>query len=248
MSRRIFIAAALAFAAVTAQSAPAPDVLPAASPEVSTDRPVQFWFIRHGESEINVAAMAHPVPDAGVSYPLTRAGVQQALTLANALAATPITTIYTSTRLRAIQTADAIAFRQGLNLTLAPEAIEMELGIPIDATDGRQLYRGLLQKWLIEKDINARIDAGESFADAQKRFLPFVRELMNRHANDTGVVIVVSHGATLGLFVPVLAPNVPADYMMSHPLSNTSIIKTKLRDGKLFCTEWAGERIPIAGN
>ena len=62
---------------------------------------------------------------------------------------------------------------------------------------------------------------------------------MNRHADDTGVVIVMSHGATLGLLVPMLATNVPADFALRHPLRNTSIIKTELRDGALFCTEWA---------
>ena len=38
----------------------------------------------------------------------------------------------------------------------------------------------------------------------------------------------------------MLAPNVPADYALRHPLTNTGIIKTELRDGKLFCTEWIG--------
>jgi len=202
--------------------------------------PLQIWFVRHAESELNVATLAHPVADEGVTYPLTQTGVQQATALADALESTPVTTIYASTRVRAIQTADAIAFRHGLNVTLAPEAIEIDLGIPIDASDGRQQYRDLVHKWVIDKDATARIGAGETLVDAQRRFLPFVRELMNRHVDDTGVVIVVSHGATLGVLVPVLAANVPADFALNHPLSNTSIIKTELRDGKLFCTEWAG--------
>lgn len=230
---RIFIAACAI--GLTAVAAPVP-----AAENPTAGQRLQFWFIRHGESEVNVTTLPHPVPDAGVTYPLTRAGVQQVLTLADTLASAPITTIYTSTRVRAIQTADAIAFRHGLSVTLAPEAAEIDLGIPIDAADGRQQYRDLVRKWIVDKDVNARVGDGESFADAQRRFLPFVRELMNRHADDTGVVIVVSHGAMLGMFVPVLAPNVPADFVLDHPLSNTSIIKTELRDGKLLCTEWAG--------
>ncbi|HEY5809857.1 MAG TPA: histidine phosphatase family protein [Povalibacter sp.] len=217
-----------------------PVALPVVAAESAAGRPLQFWFIRHGESEVNVATMAHPVPDGGVSYPLTRSGVQQVTALADNLSSMPVTTIYTSTRVRAIQTADAIAFRHGLSITLAPEVAEIDLGIPIDAADGRQQYRDLVRKWIVDKDATARIGEGESYADAQRRFLPFVRELMNRHADDTGVVIIVSHGAMLGIFVPVLAPNVPADFTLNHPLSNTSIIKTELRDGKLFCTEWAG--------
>lgn len=212
--------------------------MPAWSAEAAVQR-AQIWFVRHAESELNVSTQAHTVPDQGVSYPLTRNGAQQALALADALADTPITTIYTSTRLRAIQTADALAFRHGLEIRLAPEAAEIDLGIPLDAPDWSERYRGLATRWVVEKDLAARIGAGESFADVQRRFLPFVRELMNRHADDTGVVIVMSHGATLGLLVPMLATNVPADFALRHPLRNTSIIKTELRDGALFCTEWA---------
>ncbi|MBB6094464.1 putative phosphoglycerate mutase [Povalibacter uvarum] len=204
------------------------------------DGPVQIWFIRHAESELNVDTIAHDARDEGVTYPLTRTGVLQATALAEATANVPVTTIYTSTRIRAIQTADALAFKHGLNVKLAPEAAEIDLGIPLDSPDWRQLYRGLATRWVIDKDLAARIGEGESFADVQRRFLPFVRELMNRHADDTGVVVVVSHGATLGLLVPVLAPNVPGDLSLRRPLSNTSIIKTELRDGKLFCIEWAG--------
>lgn len=234
LSRRLF--AAVAAVALLAPAVPQH----ALAAENSTDQPLQIWFIRHAQSEINVATVPHPVADYGITYPLTRDGVEQASGLAEALASTPITTIYTSTLLRAIQTADALAFKHGLALSLAPEAVEINLGIGVDAPDGRQIYRDLANKWVIEKDIAARVGDGESFADAQRRFLPFVRELMNRHATDTGVVVVISHGATLGLLVPMLAPNVPADYALRHSLSNTSIIKTELRDGKLFCTEWAG--------
>lgn len=233
-SRWLFVAAA-AFA-LMASAAPQ-RVLAAGS---ATGQPLQIWFIRHAQSEINVDTVPHPVPDGGITYPLTKDGVEQANALAEALTSIPVTTIYTSTFLRAIQTADALAFKHGLTLSLAPEAVEINLGIAPDAPDGRQVYRELANRWVIENDLAARVGDGESFADAQRRFLPFVRELMNRHASDTGVVVVVSHGATLGLLVPVLAPNVPADYVLRHSLSNTSIIKTELRDGKLFCTEWAG--------
>lgn len=231
LSRRLFVEAA----AVALVASAAPQVALAAAKQ-----PLQIWFIRHAQSELNVATLPHPVPDGGITYPLTKQGVEQANTLAEALAATPIVSIYTSTHLRAIQTADALAFKHGLTLSLAPEAIELDLGVKPDADDTRQVYLDLTRKWLAEKDVNARNGEGESFAEMQRRFLPFVRELMNRHIDDTGVVVVVSHGATLGLMVPVLASNLPADYALRHPLTNTGIIKTELRDGKLFCTEWIG--------
>ena len=230
LSRRAFVAAAGAAAAVAA--------LPAAA---QTDGPLQIWFIRHAESEINVSGSPRPVADGGVSYPLTRKGVEQAKALAEATAAAPIVAIYTSTHLRAVQTADALAFRHDLTLTLAPEAIEIDLGIrPDSQEDSRTVYVELARKWTVEKDLEARHGEGESFADVQRRFLPFVREVMNRHAQDSGVVAIVAHAATIGFMVPVLAGNVPSDYALRHPLPNTGIVKTELRDSRLFCLDWLG--------
>ena len=208
--------------------------------ESNADASLQIWFVRHAESEINVATAAHPVPDAGVSYPLTKRGMEQAAAFADAHANTPVLAIYTSTLLRAIQTSDALAFKHRIPVTLAPEARELDLGIALDAPDFEPLYHELRNKWLAEGDIEARYGQGESLADIQRRFLPFVREVMNRHAHDRGVVIIMSHGGTLGFLVPMLANNVPGDFAFRHPLTNTGIIKTELKDNSLVCIEWLG--------
>ena len=212
----------------------------ASLPTPADAAPLQIWFIRHGESEINLPG-PKPVPDDGVSYPLTRRGVEQARALVDSLQGVSIMQIYSSTRLRAIQTADALAFDRGLTVSLAPEAVEIDFGLPLDSSEeGKAMYRDLVNKWFVAKDADARTDQGESLTDLQRRFLPFVREVMNRHALDTGVVVIVAHGATLGYMVPMLATNVPSDFALRHPLPNTGIIKTELRDSRLFCTEWAG--------
>lgn len=230
LGRRTFLGLAGLLAIVTSLPAPAADA-----------SPLQIWFIRHGESEINVIPAPRPVPDDGVTYPLTRRGIEQSRALAAALSRMPITKIYSSTRLRAIQTADALALEHTLPLSLAPEAVEINFGTePVSAGESRALYQDLVRRWLVEKDVDARLEGGESFAEVQRRFLPFVREVMNRHALDSGVVVIVAHGATLGYMVPMLATNVPSDFALRHPLPNTGIIKTELRDSRLFCTEWAG--------
>jgi 2,3-bisphosphoglycerate-dependent phosphoglycerate mutase len=230
LSRRAFVAAA--GAAVAAAALPA---------KAQGSGALQIWFVRHAESEINVPGNPRPVPDGGVTYPLTRRGVEQAKALAEATASAPIVAIYTSTQLRAVQTADAVAFRHELTLTLAPEAVEIDLGLkPGSPEDPRTVYVELARKWTAEKDFEARHGEGESFADVQRRFLPFVREVMNRHAQDSGVVMIVAHAATIGFMLPVLASNVPSDYALLHPLPNTGIVKTELRDSRLFCLDWLG--------
>lgn len=230
-SRRAFVTAA--GAALTAAA------LPAFAAE--TSGALQIWFVHHAESEINVPGNPRPVPDGGMTYPLTRKGVEQAKALAEATADVPIVAVYTSTYLRAVQTADAVAFRHDLTLSLAPEAVEVDLGIkPGSPEDSRAVYVELARKWTVEKDLEARHGEGESFADVQRRFLPFVREVMNRHGQDSGVVVIVAHAATLAFMVPVLANNVPPDYAVLHPMPNTGIIRTELRDSRLFCLDWLG--------
>jgi probable phosphoglycerate mutase len=236
LSRRAFAARAAAAAALVAIGS-----LPQQIFAAEAASPLQIWFIRHGESEINVPGAPRPVPDGGVTYPLTRKGVEQARALVANLRDVPITQIYTSTHLRAVQTADAIAFDHTMTLALAPEVVEINFGVTPDSKeDTRTVYVDLARKWVVDKDVDARHGQGESFADVQRRFLPFVREIMNRHSLDSGVVVIVAHAGTLGLMVPMLANNVPADFAMRHPLPNTGIIKTELRDSRLYCTDWAG--------
>jgi probable phosphoglycerate mutase len=207
-------------------------------------KPVQIWFVRHAQSELNDDAFPHTVPDAGISYPLTERGVQQANALADQLAETPLLDIYASTRLRAIQTADAIAFRRGMTVKLAPEAAEINLDSAPGMSDSRAIFAELTQRWFDAKDLEAHNGNGESFMDLQRRFLPFVRELMNRHADDSGTIVIVSHSATIALMVPMLATNISAKFALTHTVPNGAVVKTELRDGHLYCTDWGA--IPAA--
>ena len=210
----------------------------------SVHEPLQIWFVRHAESELNDDSYSHTAPDTGVTYPLTERGIVQANAVADQLIGHSVLEIYTSTRLRAIQTADAIAFRQGMALKLAPEAVEIDLDSPSTAADMKSIYTDLTRRWIDGKESEARNGNGESLLDLQRRFLPFIRELMNRHADDSGTIVVVSHSATLALMVPLLASNVPPKFALTHALQNGAIVKTELRDGRLYCTDWAD--IPAA--
>ncbi len=200
--------------------------------------PLQIWFVRHAESELNDDSYSHTAPDENVSYPLTERGIQQANALADQLAGHSILEVYTSTRLRAVQTGDAIAFRTGVAIKLAPQVLEIALDTAPGMTDSKSIFTELTQRWFEDKDTEAHNGDGESLLDLQRRFLPFVREIMNRHMDDSGIVVIVSHSATLGLMIPMLAPNVPAKFALTHTLPNGAVAKTVLRDGHLYCTDW----------
>jgi len=214
--------------------------LPAAATELADRPPLQIWFVRHAESEPSIATKGDAADDSGALTPLTKRGIEQALAFAETHASTPIIAIYTSTLPRAIQTSDALAFKHRVPLKLAPEAVEIELGLSPADPQFAALYQELRNKWFVEQDFEARLGNGESLADAQRRFLPFVREIMNRHALDSGVVIVMSHSGTLGFLLPALLTNVSAEFASRHPLTHMGVIKTELADNSLVCIEWLG--------
>ena len=203
----------------------------------------QIWFVRHAESEINVTDRWH-VPDADVTYPLTSKGMKQARSLAERTKDVPIIEIYASTRLRAIQTADAIAFTHQIPIRLAPEMVEIDIGAYGSEKSNPEIVRFLQDRWAT--DPSASYGEGESIVDLQNRVFPFIEQLMERHQNDEGVVIVAAHGGSISLgAVPLCHNEIFPDDLDPSDLPNTGILKTTIRSGKLICTNWVGQRLNV---
>lgn len=200
-------------------------------------KPLEIWFIRHAESEVNVASKPG-VPDEGVTYPLTVKGVAQANQLADTFEDVPVTAIYSSTRLRTLQTADAIAFRKGLALNLAPEIVEIGVGADASSGGGLEAVMAIVERWM-QGEHEVRFGK-ESLIDIRRRVMPFWERLMATHGTDEGVVVVVTHGGIMGLVLPVLCDNMSVDFTSNHPMPNTGVLKTELRGDTLRCTDWNG--------
>jgi probable phosphoglycerate mutase len=83
-----------------------------------------FYFVRHGESELN----AQRIIAGSIDTELTALGRRQSLEAADALANAPITAIYTSAMRRARDTAAPIAERLKLPVTVIPELGERHWG------------------------------------------------------------------------------------------------------------------------
>jgi len=85
---------------------------------------VPFWFLRHGETEANAADLIAGATDS----PLTAQGVAQAKAAAERLTAWPLTAIYSSPLSRARDTADAVARKLGLPVTVIDGLAERRWG------------------------------------------------------------------------------------------------------------------------
>jgi len=212
----------------------------AASPARAAGTGRDVFFVRHAESEVNIA-FDPARPDSGVSYPLTQKGVGQAREMALALSSAPPAVLYASTQLRAVQTADAVSFRTGTPVRLAPELVEVEFGQVDRGTDhaqGLAAIRAIYMGWLAGRtDLQA--PGGESFEGVRGRVLPFVRAALAAAPGD-GPVVFVSHRATLMVAAPALFSNLSPAFVAANPLPNCGIAHGRLSGGALTCLTWAG--------
>jgi probable phosphoglycerate mutase len=141
--------------------------------------PIPFWFLRHGETDWN----ARMLSQGQVDIPLNEVGLAQAARAADALVGKGIRAIHASTLTRARVTAEIVAARLQLPITLDDELQECAFGVQ----EGQEMS-GWFQDWI---DGTATPEGAEPFADLRARAV----RAINRATAHPGPVLVVAHGA-----------------------------------------------------
>jgi 2,3-bisphosphoglycerate-dependent phosphoglycerate mutase len=203
----------------------------------------EIWFVRHGESQINVAVPPGTLrePDEGIRHPLTRTGIRQVLNMSAALASSGPSAILASTRLRALQTADAISFATLVPIVPAPQIVEVAVGEP--TTFGPQSFDELYRNWLLDDNRDARMGGGESAAQVEKRALPFLLAQIERYRALAQPLIFVTHGALIALVSKYLFDNIDGIFAHAHPVANAGIVRAVPRGSRFHCTSWSGKAL-----
>jgi probable phosphoglycerate mutase len=122
---------------------------------------------------------------------------------------------------------------------------EYDCGV-IEGTGGeasRQLYKQVLDEWILHGRWDARIEGGESFLEMRDRFVPFIEGLLRETAARRDIILV-AHGGILRCMLPLVLENVDFDYAMTHRLGYASQVVAQARDGALVCLDWAGSSVP----
>jgi len=146
---------------------------------VTEPNPVAFWFLRHGETDWNARMLSQGRAD----IPLNPVGLAQAERAAEALAGRGIRTVRASTLSRARVTAEIVAARLGLPVTLDPELMECAFGVQ----EGQEMS-GWFDDWIAG---TATPEGAEPFADLRARTV----RAIDRATAEPGPVLVVAHGA-----------------------------------------------------
>ena len=143
---------------------------------------VKLIFIRHGESESNVAGLINDDPTRPVN--LTERGRVQAEAASNELRAVRFTHAYASEFTRARQTAEILLRHQACPLRIDARLNERHTGM-----DGLPVH---VFSDLVRPDrLHIKPEGGESFLEEMERLRSFMDEIAMRHTD--GTVLAVSH-------------------------------------------------------
>lgn len=217
----------------------------AAAVQAAPAHAASFLFIRHAESTTN-AGSATTVEEF-VNPPLTVLGQQQALDLVGTLASYDISTIYTSAYQRTQLTIAPTAAAHGLTPITDARTNEWYFG---DATNISELslagLGGVIGAWRAgNPDAQPALPNAESLTELAARVVPAWQEIVERHKDDAGYVVLVGHGAETGYVMPYFAKNVTSSFAFANGMRNTGIIELDLVDGQPYVTNWQGTAMAV---
>ncbi len=155
------------------------------------------YLARHGRSTWNEKGIYQGKQDP----PLSAHGCRQALALAGALADRPLVAIYSSPQQRARMTAEMVADRHGLPVTVLAELAEIDHGHWEGLTDGeiQQKFAHSYQTWVTQPGLT-QMPGGEHCMGLQQRVLRAWQEILRRHS-DPDEILVVSHDVPLKVII-----------------------------------------------
>ncbi len=174
-------------------------------------------LVRHGQIAANTARIWHGSTDS----PLTDHGHLEARRTAEHLARTRprARALYTSPLLRTRQTAAAIAELLGLDPIVEPGLAEYGIG-ELEGTSYQALHTEHDFFARIAKDRNFAPPGGESANEVMARMTTALARISSAHRGDE--VVIVSHGAALGIALGQILKSDPMTWQSYH-LSNCGL-------------------------
>lgn len=154
-------------------------------------------LIRHGENDfVKTGKMAGRI--SGVH--LNERGQKQAQALGEALKDVPLKAIYSSPLERALETADPIAKARNLKIIQEPDLMDTDVG----KWQGKSLkVLRLMKLWKTVQIAPSRFrfPEGESFPEAQTRYVNVLEQIVRTHNKPKAIIAVVFHADPIKLAV-----------------------------------------------
>ncbi len=185
---------------------------------------MRLLLVRHGESTGNVTRVLQ-----GRDDPLTERGRRQARAIARHLAARgDVQAIYTSPLARAYETARIIGAAVGVEPEPREGFAEIDVGQAAGLTLEEWIARFPAEEERFQREgLDFVWPGGESGRQLAARTAAETDHIIDRHRNDAGAVVVVSHGGALAWIVGHLLQE-SRDTWPRHPFDNCSLTEVDI--------------------
>ncbi|MGI8387418.1 histidine phosphatase family protein [Robertmurraya sp. P23] len=187
---------------------------------MSSEKELKLYFVRHGETQYNIEKRMQGFCDS----PLTERGIAQAKSVGMGLDDIEFTAVYTSESQRVIDTAKYAVGHRNLPTMTDPRLKEMNFGALESLVESEitERYGNILEQLFTLNDLNMAAPEGESYSQLYTRTTSVVKEIIDKHKNEGGNILVFSHGVTIGNYLMQLTKM--SDYP-HHDNCSVSIIK-----------------------
>lgn len=200
---------------------------------------MKLYFVRHGES---VANILREFSNTGIKHPLTEKGIEQAQLLAGLLSDIAFEKIYSSPVLRALQTAQIVADKRGMDVEVTEALREWNVGIYEGTTDpqGWKLHASVQADWFFHHKPESKMPGGENLIEITNRFVPFIDGLVQQYKDTDRNILCVAHGGLYIAMLPVVFNNIDHAFANEHGVAHTSTTIAEVDHDGLYCTSWCG--------
>lgn len=167
--------------------------------DLTNDKKVTLYFIRHGETQYNVEKRMQGFCDS----PLTGRGIFQAKSVGKGLSDMNFKAAYSSDSQRVLDTAKYAIGNQDIPLIIDPRLKEMNFGV-LESLLEEEIFKehgNILEKLFSFKNLDVAAPDGESYVQLFTRTTNAVGDIIKKHALDGGNVLIFSHGITIGNYI-----------------------------------------------
>jgi len=152
-----------------------------------------YFLMRHTESLSAKKKFLSSYPEINFN-PLTRKGVLDVFNKISKLKKEKIDLIYASPMLRTKETALLISDKLKIPVFFDERLREIDLGI-LNHKSSEEFDKYFTNPFNSKRDLNKRVENGESLNDVKKRAILFLMDLERKHKDKN--ILIVSHGAVL---------------------------------------------------
>lgn len=187
-----------------------------------------IFYVRHGENPANLTReFSHRLVD----YSLTETGRRQAERTAAHFQRQRIDAIYSSPLKRARETAEIIARR----LTMPVSIVEQFREVNVGSLDGQaspelwKLHDSIFEDWLVRGNMDSRFPEGETLTELIARMHDGLQTVLA--GRDGQRILVVAHGGILVASMRALCPDVTLADMEPLHVANCAITEMEIETG-----------------